>query len=70
MLDLQKTYATYMKPLGLKKGKTTQESKARHEDIMKFYKDISASANLTVSLSAVHSTSNATPPIFTTPTTV
>lgn len=48
MIDLQNSYAEYMKPFGLKKGKSTQDSKARHEDIMEFYKEITHSANLTL----------------------
>ena len=48
MLDLLTTYAEYLKPLGLKKGKATPDSKARHEDIMEFYKEITHSANLTL----------------------
>lgn len=48
MKKLQTTYADYMKPFGLKKGKKTKKDKASYEDISKFYKEISHSANLTL----------------------
>lgn len=48
MKKLQTSYAEYMKPFGLKKGKVTKKSKAAYEDISTFYNEIKHSANLTL----------------------
>lgn len=48
MKKLQASYAEYMKPFGLKKGKKTKKDKASYEDISTFYKEIKHSANLTL----------------------
>lgn len=45
MCALQSSYASYMQEFGLKKGTTVKAGKAGHEDIKKFYKDISYAAN-------------------------
>ena len=48
MLKLQKTYAEYMKPLGLKKGKSLKKEKANYEDINKFYQNITKASNFSL----------------------
>ena len=45
MMKMQQTYAEYMKPFGLEKGKTIKKEKANYEDINKFYRNITKAAN-------------------------